>query len=328
MPCGADLAQLLIGKGLETVRRQIEFLARSQLPVLILGESGVGKELAAQGLALLSGRPMERFRQVNAAVLADPLAESLLFGHVRGAFTGAIESREGFFDAARGGVLFLDEIAEMSLAVQAKFLRILDGHPFTRLGETRPTPVDARLILATNAPLPDLARKGRFRMDLLHRLMGSVLEIPPLRQRREDIPELLAHFVPLFERSFNLRPITIPDESLRILVRHSWPGNVRQLKNFVSQAMEAFPDRVITPARTRGLLLRSVGIRQKSSGKRFTPKDLAAAVKAADGNVSEAARTQGISRRHMYRLLKATGLRPRVEGRSQAPTSQAIAGQV
>jgi len=324
MLCARDLGQTLIGSGLESVRQRIARLATTDLPVLILGESGVGKELAAQGLAILSGRPLERFRQVNAATLADPLAESTLFGHARGAFTGAHESREGFFEATRGGTLFLDEIAEMSLAVQAKFLRILDGHAFTRLGETHPTTVDSRLILATNADLSALVRKGRFRADLLQRLLGSVLEIPPLRERRGDIPELLAHFVPLFERSFNLGPITIPDASLRILRRHSWPGNVRQLKNFVSLAMERKPGEVMTPRRTRSLLLRSAGIRPRAAGSPISPKSLAEAIKAADGNISEAARLRGISRQHLYRLLHAAGLRPRAKPRPQWPVAHGV----
>jgi DNA-binding NtrC family response regulator len=149
--------ETLIGADLEPVRQKIAFLARLPIPVLILGESGTGKELTARGLALLSGRPPDRFISVNAATLTDPLAESLLFGHARGAFTGATERREGLLEASQGGTLFLDEIGDMSLAVQAKFLRVLEEDRYLPVGDTRPVPITARFVFATSANLHDLA---------------------------------------------------------------------------------------------------------------------------------------------------------------------------
>ena len=328
MPGSEVLAGLLIGDGLEGVRRRIAFLAKTDLTVLIVGESGVGKELAAQGLAQLSDRPISRFLPVNAAVLTDTLAESLLFGHVRGAFTGAVENREGYLGAARGGTLFLDEIGDMSAAVQAKLLRIVEGNAFSRVGDTRVLEADTRLILATNADLPSLVRRKRFREDLLHRLMEAVIEIPPLRNRKRDIPLLIDHFMKRVADENGLAPVTWTDASVSLVKRHSWPGNVRQLRNFVSLAMQEFPGEVMSPWRAAAKIRQSLGLRMKSRGTAPTRNEIEGAVRQAAGNISKASELLGVSRRHMYRLLGASASGDKTLRRPQYPASKRVVGSV
>ncbi len=324
---GEDLGKMLIGEGLESIRQRVAFLAKTDLMVLILGESGVGKELVALGLAQHSGRPMARFLPINAAVLTDTLAESLLFGHVRGAFTGAVESRDGYLEAARGGTLFLDEIGDLSTSVQAKLLRIVEGKTFNRVGDTRVSVPDTRLILATNADLASLVRRKRFREDLMHRLMEAVIEIPPLRDRKHDIPVLMNHFMEVFARENGLQPVTWSDASLTLARRHPWPGNVRQLRNFVSLVMQEYPGEEITPFRTSAKIRQSLGLR--STGRRAAPTrmEIEGAVREADGNISRASELLGISRRHFYRLMEGSSGRGSAARRSQPFGSERVAGR-
>jgi len=215
----------------------IRRLARSDLPVLVRGETGVGKEHAAQAVHAWSPREKRPFHAINCAALPETLAESALFGHERGAFTGATERRAGVFESAEGGTLFLDEVGEMPLSLQAKLLRALESRRITRLGSTRETAVDVRLVAATNRDLEAEVKAGRFRQDLLFRLGASVVEIPPLRDRPEEIL-LLAHRF-LAEACDKLkRPhLSLAAEAAHRLMEHPWPGNVRELRHAISHAV-------------------------------------------------------------------------------------------
>lgn len=217
----------------ETIRR----LARSDSTVLISGDSGTGKELIARMIHQQSARSQNRFVQVNCAAIPDELIESELFGHEKGAFTGADRRRLGRFEEAAGGTLFLDEIGEIPASLQVKLLRVLQEKTIQRLGSNENIPVDFRLIAATNRDLPELARRGEFRSDLFYRLNVIRLEIPPLRRRKEDIPGLIDHFIHTFAAA-NARPVDgVSPEAMHLLMRHDFPGNVRELENMVERAV-------------------------------------------------------------------------------------------
>ncbi len=217
---------------------QVSALAAVPRPVLVLGERGTGKELAAQRLHFLSPRWDAPLLKVNCAAMAEPLLESELFGHEPGAFTGATRVHRGRFERADGGTLFLDELGTMSLRLQEKLLRVVEYGEFERLGGQQSIAVDVRVVGATNADLPRLAREGKFRADLLDRLSFDVVHLPPLRQRREDIAELANHFGVQMsaELGWELFP-GFSDTALATLLDHHWPGNVRELKNVVERSL-------------------------------------------------------------------------------------------
>jgi DNA-binding NtrC family response regulator len=227
---------LLVGRSaaMQDLYRQIAAAAASSATVLLTGESGTGKELAARAVHLHSTRSGGPFVAVSCAGLPEPLLESELFGHARGAFTGAVASREGRVEAAAGGSLFLDEIGEMSPAMQAKLLRFLESRCFERLGESDPRHVDVRVISATNRELSAMVAAGAFREDLFYRLDVLRIALPPLRERREDIPLLVAHFLAMLSGAG--RPMEISREALSALEAYEWPGNVRELKNCLERA--------------------------------------------------------------------------------------------
>ena len=211
--------------------------AQSAATVLISAESGTGKELLARAIHFASPRADEKFVAVNCSALNENILESELFGHEKGAFTGADRRRLGRFEEAAGGTLFLDEIGEIPASLQVKLLRVLQEKIIQRLGSNDNIPVDFRLIAATNRDLPELARRGEFRSDLFYRLNVIRLEIPPLRQRKEDIPELVDHFIRAFAAA-NARPVDgISPEAMHLLMRHDFPGNVRELENMVERAV-------------------------------------------------------------------------------------------
>jgi DNA-binding NtrC family response regulator len=215
--------------------------------VLITGESGTGKELVARGIHALSPRRHEPFIAVNVAALSETLLESELFGHEKGAFTGAIDSRRGLFELADGGTIFLDEIGEMPLATQTKLLRVLEQREFHRVGGERSIKVDVRIIAATNQQLRQLVALGEFRRDLFFRLNVLAIELPPLRERREDIELLVDSFVREVSERHD-RPFPgISPEAMRILIAYDWPGNVRELRNLVESMVVLAPNRVIRP---------------------------------------------------------------------------------
>jgi anaerobic nitric oxide reductase transcription regulator len=215
---------------------ELTVLAKTELPVLLQGETGVGKELFARRLHRQSRRCHRPLVQVNCAALPEALVESELFGHVKGAFSGASHDRAGRFDAAHGGTLFLDEVGELPLSIQAKLLRTLQNGEIQRLGADRPLQVDVRIIAATNRHLPDCVRDGLFRADLYHRLSVYPVTIPPLRERGDDILLLAEHFVELNRACLGLRGLCLPPAARQALLGYAWPGNVRELEHVISRA--------------------------------------------------------------------------------------------
>lgn len=215
---------------------ELEVVADSELPVLLLGETGVGKELFARHLHRLSRRRNKPLIQVNCAALPESLAESELFGHVKGAFSGATTDRPGRFDAANGGTLLLDEVGELPLSVQAKLLRTLQNGEIQRLGADKPLHVDVRIIAATNRHLPDSIRDGHFRADLYHRLSVYPVPIPPLRERGNDVLMLAGHFLELNRARLGLRSMRLSPAAERAMLAYAWPGNVRELEHVISRA--------------------------------------------------------------------------------------------
>ncbi len=225
----------------------LETVAQSSSTVLIIGETGTGKELAAKAIHHNSARRAQRFVAINCSAIPETLLEAELFGHVRGAFTGAVATRQGRIEQAHKGTLFLDEIGTMSPALQAKLLRVLQEREFERVGDSHPIKVDVRVIAATNSELRKMVAEGTFREDLFYRLNVIPVHLPPLRDRREDIPLLARHFLERFcrEQVPARTPPTVAQDAMRALMAYAWPGNVRQLENVVERAI------ALTPGRTQ-----------------------------------------------------------------------------
>ncbi|RLA87572.1 MAG: sigma-54-dependent Fis family transcriptional regulator [Deltaproteobacteria bacterium] len=226
----------------------VEKVGQTRATVLITGESGTGKELIARAIHQRSPRHLRTFISVNCGALTESLLESELFGHEKGAFTHAVALRKGRFELADGGTLFLDEVTEMSPALQVKLLRVLQEMEFERVGGTRTIRVDVRLVAASNRDLKAEVEAGNFREDLFYRLNVVHLEIPPLRQRPEDIPLLVTHFIKKFTQENAQDEVRVDPETMRILTRHAWPGNVRELENVIERAVILRRAEVITPA--------------------------------------------------------------------------------
>jgi two-component system response regulator HydG len=287
--------------------------------VLILGESGTGKELAARAIHTNSPRAKRAFVAVNCAALSEELIESELFGHVKGAFTGAIASKEGRFVYADGGTLFLDEVGDMPLATQAKLLRVLETREVVPVGGNATVKVDVRLVSATNRDLEAMVKAGTFREDLLYRLKVVTLRMPSLRERRADLPLLIDHFVSEFGRVHRRTIRGITPEARTLLVRHDWPGNVRELRNVIENmvvlahadvlGVEDMPDTV----RATG----GVAERGAKGGFDLAGRSLAEVEKAlievnlalCEGNREKTAKVLGMGERTLYRKLKEFGLR-------------------
>ncbi|MGE5256828.1 MAG: sigma-54-dependent transcriptional regulator [Hyphomicrobiales bacterium] len=295
-------------------------VAPSEATVLISGESGTGKEIIAGAVHFNSPRREGPFVRLNCAAITETLLESELFGHEKGAFTGAERRREGRFHQADGGSLFLDEVSEMPLSMQVKLLRVLQEREFTRVGGEALVRVDVRVIAATNKHLPDLIAGGAFREDLYYRLNVVGLEIPPLRARREDIPLLAQHFLETFARR-NRKPIKgFTPQAMDRLIRHGWPGNVRELMNAVERAVvlsrtdylteDDFP--VITApgqAPPEGPpALMAAAVEDARSLNEVEKATILKTLEAAGGNKSETARRLGITRRTLHKKLKAYGV--------------------
>jgi formate hydrogenlyase transcriptional activator len=229
----------IVGKSraLEAVLEQVERVGPTNAAVLLLGETGTGKELIAQAIHNTSSRCSRRFVKVNCAAIPLDLLESELFGHEKGAFTGAITQSPGRFELAHQGTLFLDEVGDIPLGLQPKLLRVLQDHEFERLGSGQTHKADVRVIAATHRNLTHLVASNEFRIDLYYRLNVFPILIPPLRERREDIPLLVSHFVEKYSRQMQKRIDKVPETTLKELVRWSWPGNIRELENFIARAV-------------------------------------------------------------------------------------------
>ena len=230
------------------VLERVTQIAPVNSTVLITGESGTGKELVARGIHALSPRRHRPFIAANVAALADTLLESELFGHEKGAFTGAVAQRKGFFELAHGGTLFLDEIGEMPLSTQTKLLRVLEQREFMRVGGEEPIRVDVRVLAATNQDMRHQVEIGEFRRDLYFRLNVLNIVLPPLRERPEDIPLLVDDFVLQTSREHDLAPITLSPDAMAVLLDYAWPGNVRELRNLIESMVVMMPGRTISPA--------------------------------------------------------------------------------
>ncbi len=238
----------LIGGGpaMESVYRLTRQVARSNASVLLLGETGTGKELIAEAIHRLSRRGSGPFVRVNCGALAENLLESELFGHVRGAFTGAAANRTGRFEAAHTGTVFLDEINSTTPKLQIKLLRVLQEHEFERVGDTQTIRVDTRVIAASNRDLLDEIDAGRFREDLYYRLNVVTIGLPPFSERREDIPELVHHFLQIYNEEDSRHVPYVSPEAMRALQEYAWPGNVRELQNYIERAVVLAPGEELT----------------------------------------------------------------------------------
>jgi two-component system response regulator AtoC len=310
----------LIGESLpmHEVFDTIKQVAPTRATVLIQGESGTGKELAAQALHALSGRPKPKFVAVHCAALSAQLLESELFGHERGAFTGAVERRIGRFEQANGGTIFLDEIGEIDAATQVKLLRVLgEDRSFERVGGNAPIKVDVRLVAATNKDLAKLVEEGKFRDDLFFRLSVVQITMPPLRQRKEDIPLLVQAFLKSFAEE-NGKPVPeMSPEAMELLLRYDWPGNVRKLRNVIEHCVvmtsgtkilpRNLPPEVREAPGSGGGLLASAKF-VPAKGSRFNLHEtehrlVLQALEDTGGNVTQAAKKLGISRRTLHRKI-------------------------
>jgi len=294
--------------------------------VLIHGETGTGKELIARTIHHNSSRAEQRFVAFNAAAIPEPLAEAELFGHTKGAFTGAVAARVGRFELAHRGSIFIDEVSLMPLSLQAKLLRALQEREIERVGEARPIKFDARLIAATNTDLRKLVKDGGFREDLFYRLNVIPITLPPLRERREDIPLLARHFVHKACRSNNLATKTLSQGALRCLMNFAWPGNIRQLENAIEHSVAmtgpereipitALPEDVVQPASS--LLLPTVtipdeGINFASIVSQLERELILRCLEKTGGNKRQAARLLQLSRTTLIDKLHRLNLHDRV----------------
>ncbi len=290
------------------VREQIKNAARSDAPVLVLGESGTGKELVAAAVHALSRRARGPFLKVNCAALNEHLLESELFGHRRGAFTGAMRDRQGRFEAAGGGTIFLDEIGDMPAAMQAKLLRVLEGKEIERVGENTPVPIDVRLVSATNRDLAALVASGAFREDVLYRVNVIPIVLPPLRERIDDLPLLAAHLLARIGAASGGHGLRVTAAALGALQSYAWPGNVRQLINALEYAAITCREEEIGVSDLPGYL--TAGPAASPAARRrgpLKPEAVRAALAATGGNRAAAARALGVSRVTLWKRMREFG---------------------
>lgn len=309
----------IIGESTATagLREKIERLAPTDLPVLILGESGTGKEVVSQSLHYHGPRADHPFVAVNCAALTESLLESELFGHEQGAFTDARESRKGKFELADGGTIFLDEIGDMSAGGQSKLLRVLEQKVITRVGGSQTLPVDVRVVAATNVNLAEAVREKKFREDLYYRLNVVTLELPPLRERPDDILPLAEHFLRQFCPQARRSVLEVPPDAERRLMSHGWPGNVRELRNLMERVAFLAPgDRIevedlafiIAPASEADSLELGVDLGLTDATNRFQSQYIERAIDRSRNNMSEAARMLGLHRSNLYRKMRQLGM--------------------
>ena len=315
--------------GVRDVREQILQVSPTDVTCLILGESGTGKELVARAIHNASKRAGRPFVAVNCTALPDTLAESELFGHVAGAFSGALKERLGRFELAHSGTLFLDEVGDLSPEVQAKLLRALQERVVQRVGESVDRPVDVRIVAATNAPLSDRIRDGRFREDLYYRLGVFTIRVPPLRDRPDDVISLADRFIHQFSRSLGRAPLRLDPEARQLLIDHKWPGNIRELKNVVEQAVVR-ESGVDLGARSLGFALKETAIPGRSwattmddastlekygasfelARSRFEIEHLQESLRRHRGDMKRVLEETGLTKPTFYRKCASLGIDP------------------
>ncbi|MGH0031117.1 MAG: sigma-54 interaction domain-containing protein [Myxococcota bacterium] len=307
---------------MQRIFETIQKVAETDLTVLVRGESGTGKELVAQALHNRSSRKSRPFVAVNCAAISRELVESELFGHEKGAFTGADARRQGKFEAAEGGTIFLDEIGDMAPETQAKVLRVLQERSFERVGGNKPIDVDVRVVAATHRNLPEEVEKGDFREDLYYRLKVVELALPPLRERSEDVPALAQRFLEQVNERLGRDKQRISEQALARLVQHGWPGNVRELRNVVEQAsvlasgdeieegdLNLDGREVARAAAPTDLESLPFSEAKKRTVESFERSFLLRALRAHDGNISRTAESIGMVRQSLQQKIRELGLR-------------------
>jgi two-component system, NtrC family, nitrogen regulation response regulator NtrX len=318
-----DRAQTMVGESdaMHQLREQVAMAAPTNGRVLIYGENGTGKELVAKTIHALSRRRTATFVEVNCAAIPEELIESELFGHVRGAFTGAVADRRGKFEVADGGTIFLDEIGDMSLKTQAKVLRVLQEQTMEPVGGTNRIKVDARVLAATNKDLQTEIRTGNFREDLYFRLNVIPIFVPPLRERQDDIPLLAEHFMAEFAREYGRRLKGFEPTATTVLQHYSWPGNVRELRNVIERLVIMVPGQAISAEDLSFLdpnVLTRAAAPPASSGRmtlheardRFERDLILRTLAEQQGNMSKTAEVLGVERSNLYRKMRAFGIAP------------------
>ncbi len=319
-----NIQHCMVGES-QSMRDVYQFVSRvapRESTVLIQGESGTGKELVAHAIHSNSGRKNRPFVAINCAAIVDTLLESELFGHEKGAFTGAVGQKKGKLETAEGGTVFLDEVGELAAPLQAKLLRVLQEREFERVGGTRPIKLDIRLIAATNVDLNEASRTGKFRQDLYYRLNVVSIEVPPLRKRAEDIQLLAAYFTARYSEKANRRVAGISPKARACLLRYPWPGNVRELENAIERAVvlgstelilpEDLPDSILEEAASAEEPVTALhdGIREAKK------KIIEQAIEQANGNYTEAAGLLGVHPNHLFRLIRTLNLTPKRQRRA------------
>jgi len=313
------------------LREQVAMAAPTNGRVLIYGENGTGKELVARGIHMQSRRRSGQFVEVNCAAIPEELIESELFGHVRGAFTGAVADRRGKFEVADGGTIFLDEIGDMSLKTQAKVLRVLQEQTMEPVGGTNRIRVDARVVAATNKDLQAEIKAGQFREDLYFRLNVIPIFVPALRERQEDIPLLADHFMAEFAQEYGRRIKRLDAGAVRTLQRYAWPGNVRELRNVIERLMIMVPGDAITTSDLSFLDVPLVPASASMAGSserrtlheardQFERDLILKTLAEQQGNMSRTAEVLGVERSNLYRKMKAFGIAP--ASRAGVPESE------
>jgi transcriptional regulator with PAS, ATPase and Fis domain len=294
---------------MQEVYSLVESLADVDTTVLVTGESGTGKELIAESLHYRSPRRDKPLVRVNCAALPETLLESELFGHVKGSFTGAMQDKMGRFQRADGGTILLDEIADISPALQVRLLRVLQEWEIERVGGNEPIPVDIRVIAATNKNLREKVLSGEFREDLYYRLKVVEVKLPPLRDRREDIPMLIEHFIDKFNKRFGRQIVGASRSVLDALLRYDWPGNVRELEHVIEHSFVLCRDSVLAVDHLPDeLKTTSEPDQTRLKVSDCTDQDIIAALESVNGNKSKAAELLGMSRRTIYRKMEEFGL--------------------
>ena len=313
-------AQIItVNAEMKAILEKVKAVAQTTATVLIQGESGTGKQLVARAIHDLSPRASGPWVEINCGAIPRELMESELFGHEKGAFTGAVSTKKGKFELAHGGTLFLDEIGELPLELQVKLLHVLEKQRFTRVGGTRFLETDARIIAATNRDLLTMVEEGKFRQDLFYRLRVVHFQIPPLRQRTEDIPVLVQHFLQKHEKLnvYGKKDISITPEALQALIQYPWPGNVRELENVIQQSIifvqdgkikrEDLPPEILTHGVTRALTKEALQEEKKQKTEKILREVeyqfLIRLLQSTTGNISRAAEISGYNRRQIHNLI-------------------------